>query len=108
MGGGGGGEVQKKISRKGKLHGKKYCTPIYPKKYSCYCLKKIHTRPEFDNEKKKIPAARKLASAHNFSNGPSLRYGIADKEVSRVNVFVIVASFTFGTACVSPLHKMQG
>ena len=46
---------------------KNSCTPINPKKYSCYGLKKI-------------PAARKFPSlppsppppSHNFSNGPSL------------------------------------
>ena len=35
--GGGGSEVQK-------LNEKNSCTPINPKKYSCYGLKKIHTR----------------------------------------------------------------
>ena len=43
-GGEGAGEVQKKYSRKGKLNEKNSCTPINPKKYSCYGLKKIHTR----------------------------------------------------------------
>ena len=33
------GEVQKKYSRKGKLNEKNSCTPINPKKYSCYGLK---------------------------------------------------------------------
>ena len=37
-------EVQKKNSRKGKLNEKNSCTPLKPKKYSCYGLKKIHTR----------------------------------------------------------------
>ena len=37
-GGEGAGEVQKKYSREGK------CTPINPNKYSCYGLKKIHSR----------------------------------------------------------------
>ena len=38
---GGGCEVQKKFSRKGKLNEKKNsCTPINPKKYSRYGLKK--------------------------------------------------------------------
>ena len=43
------------------------------KKYSCYRLKKIHTR---NFMAKKIPAARKFPSPplHNFSNGPSLSY----------------------------------
>ena len=39
MGGGGSGEVQKKYSRKGKLNEKNSCTPINPKKYSCFGLK---------------------------------------------------------------------
>ena len=42
MGGGGGaGEVQKNYSRKGKLNEKNSCTPINPKKYSFYGLKKF-------------------------------------------------------------------
>ena len=49
--GGGGSEVQK-------LNEKNSCTPINPKKYSCYGLKKIHTRNLIT--KKKIPAARKF------------------------------------------------
>ena len=40
----GGGQSTKKYSRKGKLNEKNSCTPINPKKYSCYGLKKIHTR----------------------------------------------------------------
>ena len=47
---GGGGEVQKKNSRKGKLNEKNSCTPINPKKYSCYGLKK-NSYKEFDSEK---------------------------------------------------------
>ena len=39
--GGGAGEVQKKYSRKGKLNEKNSWTPINPKKYSCYGLKKF-------------------------------------------------------------------
>ena len=74
MGGGGGeGEVQKKYSRKGKLNEKNSCTPINPKTYSFYGLRKIHTRNLI--KKKKIPAAQKFpALSHNFSNGPSLRF----------------------------------
>ena len=56
--GGGTGEVQKKYSRKGKLNEKNSCTPINPKKYSCYGLKK-NSYKEFDNEKK-IAVARKF------------------------------------------------
>ena len=50
---------------------KNSCTPITPKKYSCYGLKKIPTRNLIT---KKIPAARKFPPPppHNFSNGPSL------------------------------------
>ena len=44
-------------------------TPIKLKKYSCYSLKKNHTRYLI---KKKIPAARKFPTPHNFSSGPSL------------------------------------
>ena len=49
---------------------KNSCTPINPKKYSCYGLKKIHTRNLLT---KKIPAARKFPSPHNLSNGRSLK-----------------------------------
>ena len=68
----GGGEVQKKYSRKGKLNEKNSCTPINPKKYSCYGLK-LKFMKEFDNEKNfrgtKIPHP---PPPHNSSNGPSL------------------------------------
>ena len=37
---GGAGEIRKKYSHKGKLNEKNLCTPINPKKYSCYGLKK--------------------------------------------------------------------
>ena len=50
---------------------KNSCTPINPKKYSCYGLKKIHTRNLITKKNccgSKIP----LAPPHNFSNGPSL------------------------------------
>ena len=56
---GGAGEIQKKSSRRVKLNEKNSCTPINPKKYSCYGLKKIHTRNLIT---KKILAARKLPS----------------------------------------------
>ena len=44
--GAGGGEVQKKNSRKRKLNEKKFlhANQLILKKYSCYSLKKIHTR----------------------------------------------------------------
>ena len=44
MGGGGTGEVQKKIRARDFLMKKKSCTPINRKKYSCKGPKKIHTR----------------------------------------------------------------
>ena len=76
------GEVHKKKSRKGKLKEKNSCTPINPKKYSCYGLKKIHTR---NLRTKKIPAARKFPSLpHNFSNGPSLNLGKTFLPISRI------------------------
>ena len=50
MGGrGGGGEVQKKYSRKGKLNEKNSCTPINPKKIFMLWPKKTSYK-EFDNE----------------------------------------------------------
>ena len=58
MGGGGGGEVQKKYLRKGKLNEKNSCTPINPKKMSLLRPKKIHTRNLITE--KKIPAAGKF------------------------------------------------
>ena len=45
--GGGAGEVQDKYSRKEKNS----CTPINPKKYSCYDLKK-NSYKQFDDKKK--------------------------------------------------------
>ena len=50
---------------------KKSCTPISPKKYPCYGLKKFIQG--IDNEK--IPADRKFpppTPPHNFSNDPSV------------------------------------
>ena len=73
MGGGGrrGGRSTKKIFAQGKIKWKKNsCTPINPKKYSCYGLKKIHTRNLITKNNScgsKIPHPH-----HNFSNGPSL------------------------------------
>ena len=59
-GGEGAGEVQKKNS----------CTPINPKKYSCYGLKKIHTKNLIT--KKNSCGSKIPLPPHNFSNGPSL------------------------------------
>ena len=46
----GGGELQKKYSRKGQLNEKKSCTPINPKNIHAMAKKKSYK--EFDNEKK--------------------------------------------------------
>ena len=43
-GGGGGGEKKKKNPKKEKKKKKNSCTPINPKTYSFYGLRKIHTR----------------------------------------------------------------
>ena len=67
-GGGGASKVQKKYSRKGKLNEKNSCTPINPKKYSCYCVKKF---TQVDNEKKLL-RLENSPPPHNFSKGPSL------------------------------------
>ena len=50
-GGGGGRSTKKKYLREGKLNEKNSCTPINPKKYSCYGLK-LKFMNEFANEKK--------------------------------------------------------
>ena len=68
--GGGRAKYKKKNSRKGKLNEKNSCTPINPKKYSCYGLKKIHTRNLLT--KKNSCGSRIPLPPHNFSNGPSL------------------------------------
>ena len=49
---------------------KNSCTPIKPKKYSCYGLKKIHTRNLLT--KKNSGGSKIPLPPHNFSNGPSL------------------------------------
>ena len=65
---GGGGEVQKKDSRKGKLNEKNSCGPIKTKKYSYM---------EFDSEKQFL-RLENAPPPHNFSNGPSLKFGEGD------------------------------
>ena len=69
---GGRAKDKKKNSRKGKLNKKNSCTPINPKKYSCYGLKKIHTRNLITKKnscRSKIPLP---PPPHNVSNGRSL------------------------------------
>ena len=70
------GEVQK-YSRKGKLNLKKNSrTPSNPKKYSCYGLKKIHTRNLITKKNScgpKVPLPPPPPPPpHNCFNGPSL------------------------------------
>ena len=72
-GGGALGEVPKNYSPKGQLNEKNSCTPINPKKYSCYGLKNSYK--EFDNEKKFLRLENSPPPPpppHNLSNGPSL------------------------------------
>ena len=93
MGEGGGGEVQKKYSREGKLNEKNSCTPINPKKYSCQGLKKNHTR---NLTTKKSSCGSKIPRPpHKFSNGPSL------------NLFETIALLKEDTAFM-PLSKVRG
>ena len=66
----GGGGRGGRSSRKGKLKEKNSFTPINPKKFSCYDLKKIHTR-NFITKKNSCGSKIPLPH-HNFSNGPSL------------------------------------
>ena len=68
--GGGQAKYKKKYSREGKLNGKNSCMPINPKKYSCYSLKKIHTRNLI--MKKNSCCSKIRHFPHNFSNGPYL------------------------------------
>ena len=46
------------------------CTPINPKKYSCYGPQKIHTR-NLITKKNSCGSEISLPAPHNFSNGPS-------------------------------------
>ena len=70
--GAGGGKYKKNIRARENYVKKNSCTPINPKKYSCYGLKKIHTRNLITKKNScgsKIPLP---PTPHNFSNGPSL------------------------------------
>ena len=70
IGGGRRAKYKKNIYwRKGKLNEKNLCTPINPKKYSCYGLK-LKFMKQFDNEKNFRGA--KIPPPPNSSNGPSL------------------------------------
>ena len=71
--GGGGGQAKYKKNFRARENEmkKNSCTPINPKKYSCYGLKNTHTRNLIT---KKIPVSQKfpIPPPHNFCNGPSL------------------------------------
>ena len=89
--GGVAGEVPKKYSRKGKLNEKNSCTPINPKKYSCYGLKKIHTRNLITKRNScgsKIPLPP--PPPHNFSNRPSLNSDEKPRSVHLPDLPVLV------------------
>ena len=77
-------QAKSTYSRKGKLNEKqKSCTPITPKKYSCYGLNKIH---------QKFPTPL----PHNFSNGPSLNFTVIFLTVTSKSV-----CFTHETPLIS-------
>ena len=59
---------------------KNSCTPINPKKYSCYGLKK-NSYKEFDNEKKFLRLENSPLPPHNFSNGPSLSNDVFERRM---------------------------
>ena len=68
--GGGREKYEKKIFAQGKIKWKNSYTPINPKKIFMLRTKtEIHTRNLIT---KKISAAQKFPTPHNFSNGPSL------------------------------------
>ena len=68
---GGGRSTKKNIRARENQTKKNSCTPINPKKYSCYGLKKIHTR-NLITKKSSCGSKIPLPPAHNFSNGPFL------------------------------------
>ena len=85
MGLGGGGEVQKNVFAQGKIKCKQNsCTPINPKKYSCYGLRKIQTW-NFITKKflrlENSPTPPPPPPPHNFSNDPLLNVSGSEKIV---------------------------
>ena len=56
---------------------KNSCTPINPKKYSCYDLKKIHTRKLI--AKKNSCCSKIPHPPHNFYNGSSLNVSVRSR-----------------------------
>ena len=94
----------KKYSRKGKLKEKNSCTPINPKKYSCYGLKKIHIWNLITG---KISCGSKIPlpslpppPTHNFSNGCPLDPCTTMVEVKVQITASLKLSFRNCTSCV--------
>ena len=73
---------------------KNSCTPINPKKYSCYGLKKIHTRNLIT--KKNSCGSKIPPPPHNISNGPSLRlvYNQSQSKTIKTNQTCILYSIS--------------
>ena len=101
---GGAGQVQKKYSHKGKLNEKKLCTPINPKKYSCYGLKKNHTRNLIT--KKHYCGSKIPTPHHNSSNGPFLRS--LQLGVLRDVTWYVLVIFNYMPVCSSYDHCRIG
>ena len=99
MGGGGGRAKYNKILAQGKIKWKKLCMPINPQKYSCYGLKKIHTRNLITKKNScgwKIPQ-KPLTLRHNFSNGQSLIHVISfSRCASSCSLYLF--PFSFGSS----------
>ena len=70
MGGKGRAKYKKNIRARENSMKKNHTLQLTPKKYSCYGLKKIHTRKIFLRLENPPPPT---PCPHNFSNGPSLR-----------------------------------
>ena len=77
---------------------KNSCTPINPKKYSCYGLKKIHTRNLIT--KKNSYCSKIPHSPHNFSNGPSLN--ITGSEKTDLSTSIVIVSPIKSTLFTTP------
>ena len=102
MGGGGVGEEQKNMRARENYKKKNSCTPINPKKYSCYGLKKIHIRNLITG---KISCGSKIPvpsppPPHNFSNGCPLDPCTNMVEVKVQITASLKLSFCNCTSCV--------
>ena len=85
-GGGGRAKYKKNIRARQNYMNKNSCTPINPKKYSCYGPKKIHARNLI--MKKKSCPSKIPHPPHNFSDGPSLIINSANIDTQTVNPFL--------------------